>query len=147
MRRFNLSSWLLGAVVFVLLASGCGVDRYLGNTKLIYKDLQYESNKNQEGLKASGKFDPVGNLLEFSVETTATTPEAAIAAARQSDLEMLKLLNALAEQARSRGTAGGVTVPPVASPVLATPPTTPPAPVPPAPVVGGPVAPSQSPRR
>jgi hypothetical protein len=64
--------------------SGCYPASYfLGSTTVRYSaatgDFFYSSNKNQEGLKAKAGLDPeTGKLTNLDIETTATTPEAAI---------------------------------------------------------------------
>lgn len=74
---------------------GCSAANYLGSTEASFnKDgtWSYKSNKNQENFKAKLATDASG-ASSVEVETTASTPEAAIAAALQSNLEALKALN------------------------------------------------------
>ena len=93
--QYLLSPYGWGAIALAILLSmsaGCGVSQYTASTKVTYdgKTWFYESNKNQEGLKA--KLNKDGSA---EIETTASTPEAAIAAALQSNLELQKQIGAL----------------------------------------------------
>jgi hypothetical protein len=86
--------------VCLSLTVGCGATYFTANTTAtIAKDgsMSWSSNKNQENLKASFTRKD-GNIESFTIETTATTPEAAIAAAMQSMGRMMDTLNALAAQ-------------------------------------------------
>jgi phosphoenolpyruvate carboxylase len=71
--------------LLAFLFLGCGVNQYTATTKASYENGNWYwlSNKNQENLKAKLGKDRDGNPI-FEIETTATTPEAAIAAAMQS---------------------------------------------------------------
>ena len=84
--------WAAIALAVGLSISGCGVRQYTASTKVTYdgKSWFYESNKNQEGLKARLSADG-----SAEIETTASTPEASIAAALQSNLEMQKQIGAM----------------------------------------------------
>jgi hypothetical protein len=82
------------------LTIGCmGVDKYTARTTVHYKapgvEADYDSNKNQENFKAKVGFDAQGKINALDIETTATTPEAAIAAALQSNAQILKSVNDL----------------------------------------------------
>ena len=110
--------YFLIAAELAAFLSWCGIDRYLANTEIQYKDFHYSSRKNQEGLKASGQFDSQGNILSFNVETTASTPESAIAAVAASTAqlqaqisELLKTLIPIIQQVASRGAVGGAAAP------------------------------------
>ena len=92
----------------LLVVSGCA-SWYLGTTKATYdgKTFFWESSKNQEGLKATLGKDKDGNPIA-TIETTATTPEAAIAAAAEALKEafvVLKDAMAMAKAAASKGAA------------------------------------------
>ena len=78
---------LIAAFLALLLSAGCGVTQYTASTKVSYdgKTWFYESNKDQQGLKA--KLSKDGSA---EIETTASTPEAAIAAALNSNLALQK---------------------------------------------------------
>lgn len=58
----------------------------------------YQSTKNQEALKASGEIDPATGKMSFDVSTTATTPEAAIAAALSVQAAQTALISKLMDQ-------------------------------------------------
>lgn len=79
------------------LLAGCGVSQYTASTTAsANKDgFNYTSNKNQESLHATGEIDPGTGNMKFDVTTTATTPEAAIAAAMQSNLKLQEQLSAI----------------------------------------------------
>lgn len=86
---------LLGLVLS--LSQGCGVSQYTANTTAsANKDgFNYTSNKNQESLHATGEIDPGTGNMKFDVTTTATTPEAAIAAAMQTNLKIQEQISAI----------------------------------------------------
>jgi len=107
---------LLWLTAFILLLSGCGVDRFLGSTTASYEitpsgpKIYYSSNKDQQGFKADVELDDKGKVKAFHVSTTATTPEAAIAAVLQSNLkfqeqfgDILKTFIPMVEQAVTKG--------------------------------------------
>lgn len=115
----------------VLLLGGCTASQYLGKTVASVggpNGFKWESNKNQEGLKASGKLNPDG-AVEFSIETTSTTPDAAIAAALQGNLaaqqNIGKLIDVGAAAGQAFATKGVSTVlpKPVVAPPVVVPPT------------------------
>ena len=94
-------------VIMCLVLSGCGAAQYTANTTAsvgLDRGFSYSSNKNQENLKAKGTLE--AGKLSFEVETTATTPESAIAAALQTNLELLKLLNSAMAAGLAAGTKG-----------------------------------------
>jgi hypothetical protein len=102
---------ILAALAAALLAvAGCGANFFACTTKASFnKDgtWSYESCKNQENFKAEIGKDRAGNPLA-KVETTATTPEAAIAAAAEALKEafvVLKDAMAMAKAAASKGAA------------------------------------------
>jgi hypothetical protein len=125
-------------VILLLLLSSCTASQYLGKTvATANKDgFYYESNKNQEGMNAQGKINPATGEMAFDVKTTSTTPEAAIAAALQTNLEAQKQLGVilqaimpLLQQAAQIGaTAAGGPAAGAAVKVLTTPPPIPAAP-------------------
>ena len=61
----------------------------------------YQSNKNQENFKANITLDANGKITGLNIETTAVTPESAIAASSAAILKALQL----AEQAMNRAPA------------------------------------------
>jgi len=81
------------------LASACStVDKdFTARTIATYKnagtEVNYNSSKNQENFKADVEFDAAGKVTKLHVETTATTPEAAITAAANAQAQALKLAN------------------------------------------------------
>ena len=81
----------------VLLLAGCAtVDKdFTARTTATYKhngtEVGYNSSKNQENFKADLEFDATGQVTKLHVETTATTPEAAITAAANAQAQALKL--------------------------------------------------------
>lgn len=82
----------------ILLLAGCATVQkdFTARTTATYSPtagISYDSTKNQENFKAHVKFAPDGKVTELDVETTATTPEAAIAAAQQSQAQALKIAN------------------------------------------------------
>ena len=84
-------------IALSLLLVGCGASNFTANTTASVNPANgfaYSSNKNQENLKATGEMSKDGTI-KFSVETNASTPEAAIAAALQSNLELQKQVGAL----------------------------------------------------
>lgn len=95
MRKTDLLSAAI--LAFLLSLSACGVSQYTANTTASVSPgngFAYSSNKNQENLDATGDMNPDGTV-HFTVKTTATTPDAAIAAALQSNLEAQKQLTAI----------------------------------------------------
>ena len=112
---------ILAVLLFLVIGFvGCmPVSQLTANTTVTYKDGKgkeffYSSNKNQEGLDAHGDFDTDGNIKGLSVKTTATTPEAAIAAALQSNIalqaqvgQLLQSVLPLIQSAAQGALAGG----------------------------------------
>jgi hypothetical protein len=91
---------LITMLILTLAISGCAtVDKYLGSTKASYSlgNLNWESNKNQENLKAKFTQSPDGTT-NFEIETTATTPESAMAAVAMVNLEYMKLVSSLVDK-------------------------------------------------
>lgn len=89
---------VLGAIALLLLASCTTVDKtFLGHTIASYKSgdtaLNYDSSKNQENFKADVELDATGKVTKLHVETTATTPEAAIAAQSAANARMVEALS------------------------------------------------------
>ena len=89
--------FLIAAFLSLLLSASCGVNQYTATTKAAYNaetgSWSYESNKNQENFEA--KIGELKGKPVLEVRTTASTPEAAIAAALQSNLEISKQISAL----------------------------------------------------
>ncbi len=85
------------AISALLLSAGCAtVDKdFTARTTASYKhngtEVGYTSSKNQENFKADLEFDPQGKVTKLHVETTASTPEAAITAAANAQAQALKL--------------------------------------------------------
>ncbi len=76
--------WLCATLL--LFTYGC-VSMFTATTEATYTPggaLTYKSSKNQENFKAKVELDESGKLRGFDVTTTATTPEAAIAAAAKA---------------------------------------------------------------
>ena len=90
-----IARYIIAALLVILLSMAGCAQMNLGSTKITYKDFTYDSNKNQENLKAKGKINPATGLLEFEVETTAVTPEAAIAASAAAQLRLIELMEKL----------------------------------------------------
>jgi len=107
---------IVGLILFGTLA-GCSVlgfkaDQFSANTTASAnkEGFSYSSNKNQENLSADGEFDPATGKTKFTVKTTASTPEAAIAAALQANAmaitafsEIMKVVIPLAKAAATKG--------------------------------------------
>lgn len=108
------------AVIIIVLTSmlgGCSIlgfrtDQFSASTSAsANKDgFQYTSTKNQENLSAEGEIDPATGKMKFKVNTTASTPEAAIAAALQANAmaiqafsEIMKEVIPLAKAAATKG--------------------------------------------
>lgn len=85
-----------------MLFVGCATvaKDYTASTSASYQagdtSLKYDSTKNQENFKADIVIDPAtGKLTQLHVETTATTPEAAIAATAKANAATAALLERL----------------------------------------------------
>lgn len=121
---------LIATMMVLAVLAGCQTAKQLtANTNASVSPatgFQFNSNKNQENLKAHGKMSPDG-ALEFDVETTATTPESAIAAAAASFKAAmdtwskgLEMIAPIVQQALAAGAASqGVPLP--RAPVTPTP--------------------------
>ena len=103
-------------LVIVLFVSGCGLvgfkaDQFTAQTKAAAnKDgFSYESGKNQENLAATGEMNKDGTF-KFTVNTTSSTPEAAIAAALQANAQAMQVMSELFKEliplAKSAATRG-----------------------------------------
>lgn len=111
-----MKNWIIGLLVFLSFGSvGCAqfgtAQSFLATTKASYTPggaLSYESSKNQEGFKANLEMAPDGKLLKLQVETKATTPEAAIAAALESQKAAMEALNKILDKVI--GSAGGIPI-------------------------------------
>jgi PBP1b-binding outer membrane lipoprotein LpoB len=121
----KMKSLLSIVLCLALLLGGCSASQYLGNTVASYNPatgFYYQSNKNQEGLDASGTVNTDGSAT-FAVKTNATTPEAAINAALQGNLATIQLITKLIDAAVAAGQLAatkGVPIPklPVPAPVV-----------------------------
>jgi hypothetical protein len=82
-------------LIIMLLSLGGCAQMFACTTTASYElgKWSYSSCKNQENFKAHLLLDPQGRLVGFDIETNATTPEAATAAALQVSLESLKMAN------------------------------------------------------
>lgn len=103
---------ILTLAVSFLLFTGCStVDKYLGRTTASYTDgnFAWDSNKNHENLDASYEKSADGSV-KARLKTTATTPEAAMAAAAADNAaahknfsEILKELLPILKQGATTG--------------------------------------------
>jgi len=109
------TSWWENLVIVALMAlflslNGCGVGFYTAMTEAEYNaetgSWRYRSNKNQEAFEA--KIVEYRGKQTLEVKTTATTPEAAIAAAMASMAKLVDTLNALASQLAATAKAGAL---------------------------------------
>ena len=80
---------LLIMIAALALLNACSAP--LGKTVAKYGDAYYESNKNQEGFSLKSEWDDTGKIKTLNLQTTATTPEAAIAAMAQRDMAMIEM--------------------------------------------------------
>ncbi len=91
-----MKNLLVGLSLLPML--GCGVGQYTATTEAQYNaetgSWSYKSNKNQENFEAKLVESKAGRQV-LEVKTTATTPEAAIAAALQSNLEIQKQISGM----------------------------------------------------
>jgi len=101
----------LGLVV-LLSITGCA-SMFTSETVASYElapdgtvKANYRSGKNQEGFRARVALDRAGNVTGFDLQTTATTPEAAIAAAVQVQLLQMQLLEKLLPLIEKAAAAG-----------------------------------------
>ncbi len=104
------------AIALLLSIAGCAsADKFLGRTIATYEagKFSYDSNKNQEGFKAKIGLDETGKLKELDIQSTATTPEAAMVAAAQANREIASVLRELVPllKAAVSGAALGAGVP------------------------------------
>lgn len=97
-------TWMvgIGLAVFLSMTVGCATvakDFTASTTASVSpaNGFAYTSTKNQENLKASGSINKDGTVA-FTVETTATTPESAIAAASAANSQALALISKLLDQ-------------------------------------------------
>ena len=105
MKEKGLVAWIVAAMMLLIAATmlgGCSTvakDFTARTVAVASKDgFSYDSTKNQEKLKASGEIDPNTGVMKFSVETTATTPESAIAAALEAQKATMELINKLLDK-------------------------------------------------
>jgi hypothetical protein len=108
----------LALVVFLSIA-GCGVAHFTAETVVDYETpggvkAHYKSNKDQQDFKAKVSVDEQGRIKDLDIQTTATTPEAAIAAAAQANAlamqmlaDVLKQLLPLLQKAAAAGATAG----------------------------------------
>jgi hypothetical protein len=102
--------WAAIALAMLLWLTACGASFFACTTKASFnKDgtWSYESCKNQENFKAKITENDKGRTTA-EVETTATTPEAAIAAAMQSLAKLIDTIVPLLKEAIAIGTKGAV---------------------------------------
>lgn len=104
---------LIGLAVLVVSMAGygCGVGQYTASTEASYDaktgSWNYRSNKNQENFEAKiAEFKDGRQVLE--VKTTATTPEAAIAAAMASFSKAVDALTLMIQQATAAAKTGAM---------------------------------------
>ena len=96
----NVLSYMLVAIALLAL-NGCStVKDNTASTSARFKnvdnEIEYNSNKNQENFKADVTLDPeTGKITGLHVETTATTPEAAMAATAKANAATATLLEKL----------------------------------------------------
>ena len=89
---------IMGLAIISIIGGCASVDKYLATTTASYTpggQFYYQSNKNQEGFHAVVKLDADGKVKELDIQTKATTPEAAMAAALSANAAMLETLNSL----------------------------------------------------
>lgn len=89
---------LAAAIALAVVLGGCSASNYLGTTKASYVPgglVSYESNKNNEGFHGTATFDTDGKLKSFDIQTTATTPESAIAAVAAAQAGMMRAFTEL----------------------------------------------------
>lgn len=111
-----MKTWMFLAVgvllAFMLALNGCGANFFACTTKASYNadgTWSYESCKNQENFKAKIGKDAKGQP-EAEISTSASTPEAAIAAALQSQIKMQEQFGKLIDLVGpliSKGAAAG----------------------------------------
>jgi len=95
----------IAAVVFSV--TGCA-SMYLGKTTASFETpaglkANYESNKNQENFSVTATIGEDGKITGVDIKTTATTPEAAMAAALSFQTELLRQLMPLIQKAAALG--------------------------------------------
>lgn len=98
MKRF-LIAWGLGLLLSI---NGCA-SMYLGETTATFETPgglkgSYKSNKNQQDFSATATVGPDGKITGVEIKTSASTPEAAIAAALQAQTETLKMVGPLIQK-------------------------------------------------
>jgi hypothetical protein len=103
---------------FMMFTMGCGINQFTARTVASYEvpngtKIHYDSNKNNEGFKAKLGLNPDGSLNALDLETTATTPESAVAAALQGQLKLYAIFEALIPliKAAAAGAGGGMPIP------------------------------------
>ena len=106
-KGFRIRRALYALPLTLLLCSCSGADKMLGSTEASYGDLHYKSNKNQETLKAKASKNADGTFA-FEIETTATTPEAAMAYTAQMNLQAWKLVSALVDKLMAGAQSGAL---------------------------------------
>lgn len=97
------------SLALLLSLNGCGANYFTATTEASYDaktgSWSYKSNKNQENFEAKiAEFKDGRQVLE--VKTTATTPEAAIAAAMASFSKAIDALTLLVQQATAAAKTG-----------------------------------------
>lgn len=95
-----------GIILLLSLAGGCA-EMLACKTVIAYRadgSWEYQSCKNQENLKAELGLSDQGKLNKLNVQTTALTPEAAIAGALQVQTELLRQLLPILQKGAMGGT-------------------------------------------
>ena len=110
--------WIISGLLAMLLGAGGSVlnptvKDQLGSTTASYKSgdtaIEYTSNKNQENFKAAFTIDQsTGKVSGLSVETTAVTPESAMAATAQAQAAMAALLSKLVDMIPAAAKTGAL---------------------------------------
>lgn len=106
-----MKTTLLAFLLAIALSTGCA-SMYLGSTEACYKtadgtEICYKSNKNQESFSAKVGLDAAtGKLNNLDIQTTATTPESAIAATAQFNMKLLEFAERMSQQIATKGAGG-----------------------------------------
>ena len=104
----------LAISTLVLLIGGCSTvaKDYTASTSASYiggdaPALKYDSTKNQENFKAHVTVDPLtGKITGLDIETTANTPEAAIAATAKANAAVAAVLERMLGMIAASALAG-----------------------------------------
>jgi hypothetical protein len=90
----------LAVMFYAVFVQGCGAGYFSAKTIATYESpdgykVLYESEKNQEAFKAKIGLDQQGRINSLDIQTTATTPEAAILAAQDVANKLADILQKL----------------------------------------------------